>query len=463
MTTVDKIAAPAKNGKKRQEAAQMTWKPVIVKLGELDPWEDNPREINKAHAERLADGTLKFGQVETMAIGPKNDQGKYPIYNGHQRYFTWLDRFGPEHKVQAMQASRPLSTKERQELTVLLHEGAVGEWDIEKLVNWDPLELLEWGFDRKKLIAAGFELDQEEATEDEGPEYDRAQEIRDKWKTEPGQLWILGSHRLLIGDATNPDDFARLMDGQLASICATDPPYFIDYTGVRFGTFGKDYSGTFHDGANEDDLTPFYTAFFSNVIDWIEPKSAIYVWHAHKRQADIDAVWKQLGIHNHQQIIWVKPAPLMGSVFWHYQHECALFGWHPGPDAEIDPSQVTWPEQHEPCLMGWPSGSMPVHDGDHTYSTIWNISFEGKARPADHLHPTQKPVEIFARPIRKHTKVGEICLEPFLGSGSQLIAAEQMRRRCFALEIEPIYAALSIERWNAMTGEQPTLESEDNA
>ena len=139
---------------------------------------------------------------------------------------------------------------------------------------------------------------------------------------------------------------------------------------------------------------------FTNVLSVLAPHSAIYCWHAHKRQALISTVWSDLGILDHQQIIWVKPSAVFGRVFWHFRHE--------------------------PCMMGWVQGTMPPHDDDHSFNSVWEIDWEGKARIVGNEHPTQKPVEIFARPMRKHTKPGDICFEPFSGSGSQLIAAETL-------------------------------------
>jgi DNA modification methylase len=412
---------------------ELEWTPIKVRLGDLEPWPDNPREIVEDQAKRLLDGTEKFGQPETLAIGPKPDDGKHPIYNGHQRYFTWMRAWGPEFEVHALISNRPLTLDERQEITILLHKGATGRFAFDKLINWDHEKLMGWGFPKKELIAGGFEIDKDEAQEDDAPDPDEADELREKWNVEFGQLWTLGTHRLICGDATKLPDVLRLMDGETAALCATDPPYFIDYTGERAGG-GKDYTDHFTDGELDEDLGPFYKSAFENVLQVLAPHAAIYCWHSHQRQPDIDRVWTELGILNHQQIIWKKPAPLFGSVFWHFQHE--------------------------PCLMGWRQGSMPIHDGDHTYSTIWEISFDGKSRNQDHVHPTQKPVELFARPMRKHTEKGDVCFEPFVGSGSQVIAAEQMRRRCFAMDIEPAYVALTIERWVRETGGTPILLDE---
>jgi len=127
---------------------KLTWTNEKRKLKDLIPWEQNPRQIRESEAKRLADSYVEFSQVETIAIGPENE-----IYNGHQRLYTWADKFGPDLEVDVRVSTRKLTTKERQKLTVFLHEGAVGEWDFDTLANWDIEigELVEWGFDRRDL------------------------------------------------------------------------------------------------------------------------------------------------------------------------------------------------------------------------------------------------------------------------------------------------------------------------
>ena len=227
----------------------------------------------------------------------------------------------------------------------------------------------------------------------------------------------------------------------------------VDYTGERPNQSGKDWTANYRE-IDVTDADGFFRALFTNVLANVAPRAAIYCWHAHKRQALIARVWAELGILDHQQVIWVKPTPVFGRVYWHFRHE--------------------------PCMMGWIQGSQPTHDSNHAHnsvwepleagtkledltkpqllkmikdhSTVWEIDWEGKSRVIGNEHPTQKPVEIFARPIRKHTIPGQIVLEPFSGSGSQIIAAEQLGRRCYALEISPRFCDVAIARWEKLTG-----------
>lgn len=134
-------------------ADKITWANIRVTLDELDPWPRNPRQIKGDQAKRLAQSYDDFGEVEPVAIGPKNERGKYPLYNGHQRYFVLQKEHGGKFEVNARVSSRPLTEKEREKLTVFLHRGATGSWDFDTLANeFDFGELLEWGFEERDLI-----------------------------------------------------------------------------------------------------------------------------------------------------------------------------------------------------------------------------------------------------------------------------------------------------------------------
>jgi DNA modification methylase len=238
-------------------------------------------------------------------------------------------------------------------------------------------------------------------------------------------------HKLLCADSTKLDNVRRLMAGEKANLFVTDPPYLVDYTGDRPNDSGKDWSHSYHE-IDIHDAYAFYKAVFTNGLEIIADRVAIYCWHAHKRVGLIQQVWQELGILDHQQIVWIKPTPVFGRVFWHFKHE--------------------------PCMMGWRQGSVPEHDGDQTLNSVWEFDYDGKGRVVGNNHPTQKPLEVFARPMRKHTRAGDVCYEPFAGSGSQLIAAEQLGRLCYACEIEPKFVAVALERLAGL-GLTPSLSS----
>src|SRR5512139_1397734 len=198
--------------------SDITWTNERRKLSDLIPWPRNPRQIKSDQVARLQDSFEEFGQPEVIAIGPGNE-----VYNGHQRLKSWAAKFG-DIEVDVRVASRALTEKEREKLTVFLHRGAIGEWDFDILANEFELDdLLEWGFEKKEL---DLDLWLPEPPEDPGAQIDKAEELREKWGVESGQLWKLGEHRLICGDCTDRAVVERVMGGEKA-VVLTDPPYGI--------------------------------------------------------------------------------------------------------------------------------------------------------------------------------------------------------------------------------------------
>ena len=246
--------------------------------------------------------------------------------------------------------------------------------------------------------------------------------------TKPGDLYELGSHRLLCGDSTNPEDVRRVMNGERAILFATDPPYLVGYDGTNHpGTRPKtntDWSETYGpswDEADAEQNNDLYDRFIKAAIaEAIDPHAAWYCWHASRRQRMVEDAWEKNGAFVHQQIIWAKPNRPILTRSW--------FLW-----------------AHEPCFMGWIKGNKPPRESSDYERSVWEI--EGLNNDERPDHPTPKPLECFAVPMRQHTKKGGLCFEPFSGSGSQLIAGEQLGRRVYGLEISPAYCDVIVRRW----------------
>ena len=274
------------------------------------------------------------------------------------------------------------------------------------------------GFDDAQIdeLLAQIEADQAGGeVEDPGPGEPPAEPV-----SRPKDLWLLGDHRLLCGDSTRPEDLERLMAGEKARLMATDPPFLVDYQQQGWDEF---------EGA--DAGVGFYGAFLRACLPHLEPDAALYQWHATRRQSLVEAAWQQNGLLVHQTLIWVKARGVLGR---------SLYMW-----------------RHEPCFVGWLEGHMPARDRRPPpgRTTVWEIDQVGEERPD---HPTPKPLEVFTRPLEYHTRRGEIALEPFSGSGSQVIAAEQAGRRCFAMELSPAYVDVAVARWEKATGGGAVLE-----
>jgi DNA modification methylase len=297
------------------------------------------------------------------------------------------------------------------------------------------------GFDDEEIDALLAEMEDDPGElEDPG-----AQEPPENPVTRPGDLWLLGSHRLLCGDSTQKDDVARLMNGDTAALLATDPPYLVDYDGTNHpaehhekagrtapekkgSTVGNKHWDTYIDPASS---VEFFRRFLELGLQHCRNDVAIYQWHATRRQALVEEAWTALDLLVHQTIIWAKTRGVLTR------------------------SHFLW--AHEPAFYGWRRGSMPAKERrpPPSETTVWDI---GQAGEEHGLHPTMKPRDIFRRPIEWHTRKGEVVYEPFSGSGTQIVAAEELGRRCFAMELSPAFVDAAILRWERATGQEAVLD-----
>ena len=250
--------------------------------------------------------------------------------------------------------------------------------------------------------------------------------------TKPGDLWVLGDHRVLCGDSTKAENIEKLLGGRIPFLMVTDPPYGVEYDSdwrLEAG-INKPWQ-TLASGKVEND----------NRADWTEsyklfPGHVAYVWHAGRFAATLVNNLNEAGLEIRTQIIWSKPSLVMGRGHYHWQHE--------------------------PCWYAVRKGGTAKWCGDRKQSTIWQIAnmhrTQGNVDDGKTIHYTQKPVECMARPIRNHGSNDDDVYDPFLGSGTTLIAAEQLGRKCYGMEISPAYCDVIVQRWEKLTGKTATLE-----
>lgn len=293
-----------------------------------------------------------------------------------------------------------------------------------------------------------------------------------------GTIYELGPHVLLCADSTDPDQVARLFeDGKKAALHATDPPYLIGYRGgvgtspggrkdwsalspdpevldpgsapsVRSGhRRGKDWGGVYHEGGEDGDAAGFHVRYGRAALPHLRDDAAWYCFHADARAEYLAQAWADLGVYWHMTAVWVKPTFVLGGTLFHYQHE--------------------------PCAIGWVRPHMPRRLGEGSESSVWPLGWGPDGTAAKNVdcpdHPTAKPLGVWRIPMLKHTEPGDICYEPFGGSGSQLIAAASIGRICRAVEIEPVFCDVIRRRWTAyarVEGLEPgagALEPEEDA
>lgn len=273
------------------------------------------------------------------------------------------------------------------------------------------------GFDQVSLddLLAGTTSDQPEV--DAEPQIDKADELQAKWKTALGQVWELGDHRLLCGDCTDADAVAQLMDGVLADLVVTDPPYGVAYSGGT--TKRKKLAG--------DETPNLYEPSLKIAAANTTGNAACYLWHSDSKSAAVSAAVSAAGYEKRSTIIWNKNQAQFGALGAQYK------------------------TKHEPCFYLFKKGNPPKWVGPANEVTVWDID---RNRTNEH-HPTQKPIECMARPIRNHKC--DTVFDPFLGSGTTLMACENLNRKCYGIELNPGYVAVILQRWAEATGKEPKL------
>jgi len=422
-----------------------------VRACDLLPHPSNWRNHSDAQGSALRDLLKEIGFAGAVIARELND-GRLQIIDGHLRVETMGKR-------EVGELVTDLTAEEGEKLLLTYDPlGAMATADQDRLdallasVRTDSQAV---GAMLEKFAgeAAWQIVNQPKELIDPPAQIDKAAEFQKKWGTKTGQLWQIGSHRLFCGDSTKPEDVVQLMNGERAVLFATDPPYAVGYTGgshpQSWGNKGaanrdKDWSGQYVEARSadvkntEESGVELYRGFVDTAIKYaITRGAAWYCWHASRRQMMLESVWNEVGAFAHQQIIWVETRPVLTYSTYLWQHEPCLFGWIKGEKPKTFRTEV-----------GKRAGEFPT--------TIWAVPSSEIETDA---HPTSKPCKLFALPIEMHTERDEICYEPFSGSGSQLVAAQQLGRRCYAMEKSEPFVAVALERMAAL-GLQPQLIGE---
>lgn len=391
-------------------------------LSDLHPAEYNPRVALAPEDEeykRIKRSIETYGYVDPIII---NSDGT--IIGGHQRYNVLLDLgYDTAHVVIV-----DLDKNAEKALNVALNKIS-GEWDDEKLCDLlQDLDLSGYdfsltGFTRSELDGLQLKLGVGEAVEDEDFDVDKAVEECEKPVTKRGDLWIMGGHRLLCGDARNVDDMARLMGGAKADLLLTDPPYNVDYVGKT-----KDALKIDNDRMSNADFRAFLLEAFTAARQSMKAGAAFYIWHADSNGYDFRGACMDAGWKVRQCLIWEKDILVLGRRDYQWQHE--------------------------PCLYGWNEGAGHAWYSDRKQTTI--LRFDKPTRSKE--HPTMKPVPLFGYLVQNSSKPGDIVLDPFSGSGTTVIAAEQLDRTAYVMELNERYCDVIVKRWEEQTGEKAVLD-----
>ena len=366
----------------------------------------NPRKDLKPgdiEYEKLKKSIETFGYVEPVLWNRRTGN----IIGGHQR-FKVLVELG-QKEIDCVVVDMDLTDEKA--LNIALNKVS-GEWDKDKLMllitdlQGSDFDVSLTGFDSIELDALFKDSLKEDIKEDD---FDVDAELKKPALSKQGDVWLLGPHRLTCGDSTKADTFTALMDGKLANLVVTDPPYNVNYE----GTAGK----IKNDNMNNEAFYSFLLAAFKNTQAAMAKDASIYVFHADTEGLNFRKAFSEAGFYLSGTCIWKKQSLVLGR------------------------SPYQW--QHEPVLFGWKKSGKHNWYADRKQTTIWE--FEKPKKNAD--HPTMKPVALVAYPILNSSLSNCIVLDPFGGSGSTLIACEQTDRICYMIELDEKYCDVIVNRY----------------
>ena len=418
-------------GSRRSTAASGRWQNRIVGYDEVDPATLIPNPANwrshpSAQRRSLAGAIAEVGVVAAVTVNRRT--GK--VVDGHLRLDLALERGEPTIPVIYVDLSED---EERLVLATLDPLGAMAGADTTKLAAL--LAALTPADDAVRGMLADL-ADRNRINRPGLGDPDLAPAAPDPAKlfVRPGDLWILGDHRILCGDATNKDDVERLLAGAAPTLLATDAPF-----GVALNLAWRDAvpprrtgaaKGARRAGRQNTSLPGDDRIDWSEAYALVESLTVGYVWHAGVHAAAVAEGLGRIGFEVVYQVVWDKTRFVVGRGWYHWAHE--------------------------PALVVRKRGVAVPFYGGRDQSTVWRAPSPkmsgSEGVDGAHDHPTQKPVILFETPIRNHLRRGEVVYDPFVGSGTAIIAAERLGRRCYAMDIEPRFVQVAIERFQAFTG-----------
>jgi site-specific DNA-methyltransferase (adenine-specific) len=397
---------------------------------------NNPRIIKDDKFAKLVKSINEFPQMLNLRPIVVNDD--MVVLGGNMRLKACKEAGLKE--IPIIKASE--LTEQQQKEFIVKDNVGYGEWDWDDLANnWDVDELTEWGLD-----IPGF-VNEETIPEVEEDDFD-VPEGGIETDIVSGDLFEIGQHKLLCGSSTETDTWQRLFEKELCDMVMTDPPYNVNYEG---GTGLK----IMNDQMTNDSFYQFLYDFYTALGSYTKPGGAWYVWHADSEGANFRQAFKDSGLLLKQCLIWVKNALVMGRQDYHWKHEPCLYGWKEGAahyftDDRTKTTVIEDIADYKKLSKKELLDLVKEMTSDKQKTTIIHCDKPSK----NDVHPTMKPIKLLAPLIENSSKIGELVADGFLGSGSTMVAAHQLKRRCYGTELDPKYCQVIVDR---MIKLDPTL------
>lgn len=399
-----------------------------IKTEKINPAVYNPRKDLKSgdpEYEKLKKSISTFGYVEPLVWNERTGN----LVGGHQRFKILLEQGAKDVEVSVVD----LDDKKEKSLNLALNK-IQGKWDIEKL--GELLEELTKNPDFDSMLT-GFDLpeisqvfDQLEQIRQDRFDFEREVKKIKNPKTKKGDLIELGEHRILCGDCSSPDDMAKLFGKHKAGLIHTDPPYNVNYYGGNRPNAkarpknSKQWDRIYSDNMTQEEYEVWLKKILTNSATFLDQGAAVYIWNGHRQFGPMYLMLVELDFHIGCVITWAKERFAISYGDYNQQTEFCLYGWKEKNGKHF-----------------W--------NGPKNESTLWQVS---RDNTGDYIHPTQKPIALAHRAIKNSSKRGDIVLDLFLGSGTTLMAAETLKRRCFGTEIDPAYCDGIVIRYVEFAG-----------
>ena len=430
----------------------------IVPIGKIKPYAKNPRQNERA-VPAVAASIERFGFRNPILVDADG-----VIVEGHTRRLAAL-KLGME-EVPVIYAT-DLTPEEVDALRIIDNKTAeLAEWDMdalaEEMAKLPDFDFGDFGFKVGELADMGLEEKDEEYDFEEGEDGKPVVEVR----TAKGDVWRLGDHVLMCGDSTSKEDVDRLMGGEKADCLITDPPYNVDVTG---GSGMK----IENDNMSDEAFDAFLKPVFERAAEALKPGAAFYVWHASRTQRAFENAMNAAGLEVREQLVWVKDNFTLGRQDYQWRHEICFYGWKDGAAHKwmSGRCETTVADLMPNSIMKRRDGSVVLKIGGKEYAlkpdavveevkgTVISVPKPTKSE----LHPTMKPIPLIRYQMENSTDYGDTVLDLFGGSGTTLIAAEHSGRKCRMMELDPKYATVILNRWEAETGRKAELVSKGGA
>ncbi|PRR78455.1 DNA adenine methyltransferase YhdJ [Clostridium liquoris] len=380
----------------------------LINIDELIPYANNARTHSKDQINKLRSSLREFGFINPILIDKD-----YNILAGHGRVMA-----AREEGIKEVPCVLVEHLTEAQKKAYILADNRLAMdagWDDEMLaLELENLKELDFdmdltGFDAAEIDELFSNIHDKDVQDDD---FDVDAALAEEPISKQGDIWLLGRHRLICGDSTKAEIYEKLMEGKKANLCVTDPPYNVNYTAGS-----ENERKIKNDNMEDKNFYEFLLASFKNIFNSLDDGAAAYIFHADTEGLNFRKAFKDAGFHLANVCIWAKQSLVLGRSDYQWQHEPILYGWKPT-------GKHRW-------------------YADRKQTTIWNFDRPTKSE----LHPTMKPVPLVAYPIQNSSMSNCIVLEPFAGSGSTLIACEQLGRICYAIELDEKYADVIVKRY----------------